>query len=134
MFNRQSSVTTAETSLQVMNLISLRPARPEADDAEDPDSVVAGLYAEHALGLTRLARVMLGDQDAAQDVVHDAFCGLVRRWRTLNDSARAAAYLRASVLNGCRDALRQRARRPADLPLRPDLLGADRLGGLSAGA
>jgi len=117
-----------------MNLISLRSARPEAGDAEDPSAIMADLYAEHALSMTRLARVMLGDQDAAQDVVHDAFCGLVRRWRTLNDPARAAAYLRASVLNGCRDALRKQARRPADVPLRPELLGADHLGALSAGA
>jgi RNA polymerase sigma factor (sigma-70 family) len=118
-----------------MNLISLRSAPPEPDDdAADPAAIVAGLYAEHALGLTRLARVMLGDPDAAQDVVHDAFCGLVRRWRALNDPARAAAYLRSSVLNGCRDALRRQARRPADLPLRPELLGPDPLGPLSGGA
>jgi hypothetical protein len=37
-------------------------------------------------------------------VVHDAFCGLCRRWSKLTDPARAAAYLRAAVLNGCRDA------------------------------
>jgi DNA-directed RNA polymerase specialized sigma24 family protein len=40
-------------------------------------------------------------------VVHDAFCGLCRRWSKLTDPARAAAYLRAAVLNGCRDALRR---------------------------
>jgi RNA polymerase sigma factor (sigma-70 family) len=117
-----------------MNLISLRAARPEAGDAEDPSAIVAGLYAEHALSMTRLARVMLGDQDAAQDVVHDAFCGLVRRWRTLNDPAQAAAYLRSSVLNGCRDALRRQARRPAEVPLRPELLGPGPLGAGSARA
>jgi RNA polymerase sigma factor (sigma-70 family) len=120
-----------------MNLISLRAARPGADDTpeEDPSVIVAELYATHALSLTRLARIMLGDQNAAQDVVQDAFCGLVRRWHALVDPARAAAYLRAAVLNGCRDELRRQVRRPADLALNPELLGDDLVGPAgSAGA
>jgi RNA polymerase sigma factor (sigma-70 family) len=117
-----------------MNPISLRSARPETADSRDASAIVAALYAEHALGLTRLARIMLGDQDAAQDVVHDAFCGLVRRWHKLTDSDRASAYLRTAVLNGCRDALRRRARRPAAVPLRPELLGEQPRGTEFAGA
>jgi DNA-directed RNA polymerase specialized sigma24 family protein len=88
-----------------MNLISVRTARPEADALPlDPSVIVAELYAEHALGLTRLAWIMLGDQQAAQEVVHDAFCWLARRWQTLSDPARATVYLRAAVLSGCRGA------------------------------
>ncbi|MGH3245830.1 MAG: RNA polymerase sigma factor [Trebonia sp.] len=34
---------------------------------------VTALYAEHALGLVRLAVVMTGDRAAAEDVVQDAF-------------------------------------------------------------
>jgi RNA polymerase sigma factor (sigma-70 family) len=117
-----------------MNPISLRSARPEAADSRDPSAIVSALYAEHVLSLTRLARIMLGDQDAAQDVVHDAFCGLCRRWSKLTDPARASAYLRAAVLNGCRDALRRQARRPATVTLRPELLGGDRQGTASADA
>jgi RNA polymerase sigma-70 factor (sigma-E family) len=71
---------------------------------------VSSLYAEHALGLVRLAVVMLGDQPAAEDVVQDAFLGLYRRWDGLADPAKALPYVRSSVLNGCRSVLRQRTR------------------------
>jgi RNA polymerase sigma-70 factor (sigma-E family) len=71
------------------------------------------LYQAHALGLARLAVIMLGDPGAAEDVVQDAFLGLYRRWHTLADPASAPAYLRSSVLNGCRTAARRRSRRDA---------------------
>jgi RNA polymerase sigma-70 factor (sigma-E family) len=53
---------------------------------------------------------MLGDAEAAQDVVQDAFFGLYRRWDKLADVGAAPAYLRTSVLNGCRTLLRRRSR------------------------
>lgn len=53
---------------------------------------------------------MLGDQAAAEDVVQDAFCGLHRRWRQLDDPAKALQYVRSAVLNGCRSQLRARTR------------------------
>jgi RNA polymerase sigma-70 factor (sigma-E family) len=96
-----------------MNLIavlSARDTRGAPADTRDATAIVAALYAEHALGLTRLAQVMLGDRAAAEDVVHDAFCGLCRRWDHLTDPRKAPAYLRSSVLNGCRSALRRQAR------------------------
>jgi RNA polymerase sigma-70 factor (sigma-E family) len=71
---------------------------------------VTALYQEHALGLIRLAVIMLGDLPSAEDVVQDAFCGLYRRWHTLSDSDKALAYVRSSVLNGSRTVLRRRAR------------------------
>jgi RNA polymerase sigma factor (sigma-70 family) len=74
---------------------------------------VTALYEEHALGLVRLAVVMLGDRPAAEDVVQEAFCGLYRRWHGLSDPAKALAYVRSSVINGCRSALRRRVRQPS---------------------
>jgi len=74
------------------------------------DRHVTALYEAHALSLARLALLMLGDRDAAQDVVQDAFLGLFRRWDKLASPDAAPAYLRASVLNGCRTLLRRRAR------------------------
>jgi hypothetical protein len=50
---------------------------------------VTALYQAHALGLIRLAVVMLGDRPAAEDVVQEAFCGLYRRWHSLSDSGKA---------------------------------------------
>ena len=68
------------------------------------------LYAEHALDLVRLAVVLTGDRGAAEDVVQDAFFGLYRRWDGLANTAAPLAYLRVSVVNGCRSALRRRSR------------------------
>jgi RNA polymerase sigma-70 factor (sigma-E family) len=80
-------------------------SRPQADEG------VTALYATHAVGLIRLGFVMLGDHGAAEDVVQDAFVGLYRNWDRLDDPASALTYARSSVLNGCREALRARARR-----------------------
>ena len=78
----------------------------------DAEAAVTALYRQHALGLTRLAHVMLGDRPGAEDVVHEAFYELYRRWDRLKDPAKAPQYLRSSVLNGCRTQLR-RPRAPA---------------------
>jgi RNA polymerase sigma-70 factor (sigma-E family) len=77
-----------------------------------PDAAggVAALYEAHATGFIRLAVVMLGDRSAAEDVVHDAYCGLYRRWQHLDDPGKALRYLRSAVLNGCRNQLRARSR------------------------
>jgi RNA polymerase sigma-70 factor (sigma-E family) len=74
------------------------------------DREVTALYQAHALSLGRLALLMTGDRDAAQDVVQDAFLGLYRRWDRLSDVDAAPAYLRTSVLNGCRTLLKRRSR------------------------
>jgi RNA polymerase sigma-70 factor (sigma-E family) len=80
--------------------------KPAADSAA---AAVAALYQHHAVGLIRLAYLMLGDRAGAEDAVQDAFCGLYRHWDRLADRDRALAYVRTSVLNGCRSALRRRA-------------------------
>jgi RNA polymerase sigma-70 factor (sigma-E family) len=75
------------------------------------DTAITGLYEAYALGLIRLAYVMLGDRGTAEDVVQDAFSGLYERWDALRDQARAPGYLRTSVVNGCRMVLRKRVTR-----------------------
>jgi RNA polymerase sigma-70 factor (sigma-E family) len=87
-------------------LTELRRAAPETVRQQ-----VTALYQAHALGLVRLAVLMVGDQPTAEDVVQEAFLGLYRRWPALKDPERALAYARSSVLNGCRMALRTRFRR-----------------------
>jgi RNA polymerase sigma factor (sigma-70 family) len=94
------------------------PARPDAAgtyvvEIAAPGSGLAGgaaavaaLYADHALGLIRVAHIMLGSRPAAEDVVQEAFLGLYRRWAQLDDRSKALGYVRSSVLNGCRSALR----------------------------
>jgi RNA polymerase sigma-70 factor (sigma-E family) len=83
------------------------PARSQDADAQ---AAVTALYQVHAVGLIRLAVVMLGDRTAAEDVVQDAFAGLYRRWNHVYDKDRALGYVRTSVLNGCRTRLRARVR------------------------
>jgi len=78
------------------------------DLAAAAEAGVTALYQAHALGLMRLAHIMLGDRPSAEDVVQEAFCGLYRRWSHLSDTGRALPYLRASVLNGCRSLQRRR--------------------------
>jgi DNA-directed RNA polymerase specialized sigma24 family protein len=56
-----------------------------AEHLADPAAAVTSLYREHALGLTRLALVMVGDRQAAEDIVQEAFAGLHRRWSGLRD-------------------------------------------------
>ena len=82
--------------------------------------VVTALYAEHALGLVRLAVLMVGDRPTAEDVVQDAFLALYRRWPTLKDPDRALAYARASVLNGCRMVHRANSRHDGITLAAPD--------------
>jgi RNA polymerase sigma-70 factor (sigma-E family) len=79
--------------------------QPIAQDAAD--EAVTVLYRAHALRLTRLAYVMIGDRGLAEDIVQEAFAGLHRRWGRLSDTSKAVFYLRSSVLNGCRTVLRR---------------------------
>lgn len=72
------------------------------------DDTITGLYAEHALGLTRLALIMVGDRESAEDVVQEAFLGLHRRFGGLRDPAKALVYVRSAVLNNARTVLRKR--------------------------
>ncbi len=90
------------------NATDLPPSPPGPVSA--PAEAVTALYRAHALGLIRLAVVMLGDRPAAEDVVQEAFCGLYRRWHSLSDSGKALSYVRSSVINGCRTVLRRRRR------------------------
>jgi RNA polymerase sigma-70 factor (sigma-E family) len=84
------------------------PTRPGG--GTHAETAVTALYQAHAVGLIRLAVVMLGDRSAAEDVVQEAFAGLFRRWNHLSGADRALGYVRASVLNGCRSRLRARVR------------------------
>lgn len=88
---------------------------PSVTDAQsiDPravDAAVSDLYARHRIGLTRLALLLVDDEQSAQDVVQEAFAGLYRRWSKIRpaDPTVAENYLRSSVLNLSRSVLRRR--------------------------
>lgn len=83
------------------------------DDVEvlvdrDADTGVAGLYRTHWTPLVRLAALLTRDASVAEEIVQDSFVALHQRWNTLSDHGAAHAYLRTSVVNRARSALRHR--------------------------
>jgi RNA polymerase sigma-70 factor (sigma-E family) len=82
--------------------------RDDAPRAWGADQAVSALFSAHYRGLVRLAVLLLHDNSVAEDVVQDAYVALHRRWWRLRDADKALAYLRASVVNGARSALRKR--------------------------
>lgn len=72
------------------------------------DEAVTLLFGAHYRPLLRLAVLLLADQGAAEEVVQDAYVRLHQSWRRLREPDRALAYLRTSVVNGARSALRRR--------------------------
>jgi RNA polymerase sigma factor (sigma-70 family) len=82
--------------------ISVDVGRPRAR-LDDP---LAVLHRDNYDGLVRLAAVVVGDTGLAEQVVQDAFVKLATRWRGLRGLDCPAAYLRTTVLNGCRSLLR----------------------------
>jgi RNA polymerase sigma-70 factor (sigma-E family) len=68
---------------------------------------VTDLFREHHLELVRLAVAMTGDLATAEDVVQDAFERLHRGWHGLREPSNGLAYVRSSVLNGCRSVHRR---------------------------
>lgn len=69
---------------------------------------VSELYRLHRAKLVRLAVLLVDSVENAEDVVNEAFVGLYRKRETVADGTAAVAYVRRSVLNGCRDELRRR--------------------------
>jgi RNA polymerase sigma-70 factor (sigma-E family) len=104
---------------------ALGPGWPRREADASAEWAVTALYEAHAMALTRMAYLMLGDRPSAEDVVQEAFCGLYRRWDRLRDAASADSYLRSSVLNGSRSILRQRSARRTSLPDQPPTASAE---------
>lgn len=95
------------------------PARARPTGEGQPPVALEELYAAHRLSLVRLALLLVDDVAAAEDVVHDAFARMVARRTPLRDPHAALAYLRTSVVNGSRSALRRRRTARAYAPPAP---------------
>ncbi|GAA4986362.1 RNA polymerase sigma factor (sigma-70 family) [Nonomuraea thailandensis] len=70
----------------------------------DGETVLADLYREHWLALVRLAVLLVGDREAAEDVVQDVFSRLHGK----ASGVLTLSYVRVSVLNASRSVLRRR--------------------------
>lgn len=73
------------------------------------DEALEQLYAAHWRQLVRLSVLLVRDLGTAEEVVQDAFVAVHARWPRLRDPDRALAYLRQTVVNRSRSALRHRA-------------------------
>jgi RNA polymerase sigma-70 factor (sigma-E family) len=74
----------------------------------DADQALDQLYVAHWGALVRLAVLLVRDVSLAEEIVQDSFVAVHGRWRRLRDPDRALAYLRQTVVNRARSALRHR--------------------------
>lgn len=81
------------------------------------DELFEVLFRRHYAPLLRLAVVMLGSREAAEDAVQEAFVALYRNWRSVRDPQAAEAYLRSAVLNRSRSWVRRQVTQRAVRPL-----------------
>lgn len=84
--------------------LAVQRRAPEPVDDFDFDE----LYRAQWWPMIRLAQGLVDDVSSAEDVVQDAFAGLYRSTVALTDPTAAVRYLRVSVVNGARSALRRR--------------------------
>jgi RNA polymerase sigma-70 factor (sigma-E family) len=82
----------------------------------DSEPTFEQLFHIHRLPMIRLAVLLVDEQALAEDVVQDAFANLHSHWGRLNDHHAAIGYLRRSVINGARSALRRRRTARAYVP------------------
>jgi RNA polymerase sigma factor (sigma-70 family) len=76
--------------------------------SEQRKGTAFGQFYERELGVqVRRAALLLGSDEAANDVVHDAFVAVYRRWDALSEPG---PYLNVTVLNACRGLQRRRSR------------------------
>ena len=80
-------------------------------DRERTAAAFGAFYEAEIDRQVRGAILLLGSNDVANDVVHDAFVEIFRRWDDLDDPG---PYLQQAVLNRCRAVHRSRNRRRLD--------------------
>lgn len=81
---------------------------PEDCDPLDLGEVqIEALYLAHYRQLVGLARLILGGNAAAEDIVQEAFIRVYGSWAKIRDPDRAASYLRSTTINLARSVLRR---------------------------
>ncbi|MCU1488085.1 MAG: polymerase, sigma-24 subunit, subfamily [Actinomycetia bacterium] len=64
-----------------------------------PSSTFDQVYEAHRIRLVRTAALITGSPDVAEELVHEAFVELLRRW---GDVEQVGGWLRIAVVNRCR--------------------------------
>jgi RNA polymerase sigma-70 factor (sigma-E family) len=115
-------------SSAVGNAPGREPVLAEAVSADwvAPEPAFGRLYEARFAEMVRLAFLMTGSIETAQDLVQDSFVALHRKWANVRVPE---AYLRTAVVNACRSHHRRRARERARRiePERITLFAADEL-------
>jgi RNA polymerase sigma factor (sigma-70 family) len=75
----------------------------------EPPLAIEQVFRDQRVALIRLAYLLTGSRDQAEDIVQTAFAAAHRRWSGLDDPL---AYLRRVVVNRAQDLHRRRFRRP----------------------
>lgn len=88
--------------------VAFVPASDLAVPAWTADEAVSRLFVSQYRPLVRLAVLLLHDGGLAEEIAQDAFVALHQHWGRLRDPDKAVAYLRRSVVNRSRSALRHR--------------------------
>jgi RNA polymerase sigma factor (sigma-70 family) len=89
-----------------MSRIGPYPDQKAPARSKSPDRL-GSLYENHNHAATRLAYVLTGDFDAAQDIAQEAFVRVGRRLFALRDPQHSHAYLYRTVVNLCRGRARR---------------------------
>jgi DNA-directed RNA polymerase specialized sigma24 family protein len=67
-----------------------------------PDQALDVLYKSHYRPLTQLATLLAGGDQAAEEIVQEAFVAMHSGWTKLSDDEQAVLYLLRTIVRGCR--------------------------------
>ncbi len=79
------------------------------------EEALAGIIARYSTQVTNLARRMLGDREAAEDVAQEAFLRVYQARDRFRPDSDFRVWLYRIVGNLCRNELRRRGRKPVEL-------------------
>ena len=99
-----------EDAIAGMTIRESQDSRAESRGAgagRDADRAVTALYLTHYRPLVRIAALLVQDLATAEEIVQDSFVAVHAAWRRLPDADHALSYLRRSVVDRSRAALRQ---------------------------
>jgi RNA polymerase sigma-70 factor (sigma-E family) len=92
-----------------MRALRTRPGGelPGSGEPAGADRAVTALYLTHYRPLVRMAALLVQDLAVAEEIVQDSFVAVHAAWRRRPDTDHALSYLRRSVVDRSRSALRQ---------------------------
>lgn len=96
------------------------------------DARLTRLYEEEVPGAAKLAFLITGDRSLAEDLAHEAFLRVARKWEDIRHPAAVSGYMRSTVVNLARSHFRhaqverrhlevKRSAGPASLADPPDI-------------